>query len=98
MGVISLTTIDALFYFMDQQELQLLKEAVNEIKSLRSQNQLMAARLGVFDDMMMLIRTSPVYPGYSLASPDVVYNMEKQIVKSESEIKETDPAKAKQWP
>lgn len=58
---------------------ELLQLAKNEIASLRSQNQLMAARLGVFDDMMMLLKASPVYPSYGATSPDVVYSIDKAI-------------------
>ncbi len=79
---------------MNQQEIQLLKQAVSEIKTLRSRNELMSARLGVFDDMMMLVKSAPVYPTHGM-QPDIVYDIEKQIVKSESEIKESDWAKAK---
>lgn len=49
------------------QKNDLLKAASAEIKDLRRQNDLMKARLNMFDDMMLLIRTSPTYPsqGYS---------------------------------
>lgn len=57
----------------------LLQSAKNEIVSLRSQNQLMAARLGVFDDMMMLLKAAPIYPAYGGMSPDIVYTIEKEI-------------------
>lgn len=56
----------------------------------------MSARLGVFDDMMSLLKAAPYYSANGLMHPDIVYNIEKQIVKSESEIKATDWEKAKQ--
>lgn len=62
---------------MDNKEL--LQRASSEIKGLRSQNQLMAARLGVFDDMMMVLKTPAVYPGYGGMSPDIVYEIDKAI-------------------
>lgn len=61
------------------ENLELLQRAQNEIKTLRSQNQLMAARLGVFDDMMMLLKTPAVYPPCGMMSPDVVYEIDKAI-------------------
>lgn len=56
----------------------------------------MAARLGVFDDMMMMLKTAPCYPGSGLMHPDIVYDIEKRIIKSESELKEADWEKEKQ--
>ena len=58
---------------------ELLQRASSEIRSLRSQNQLMAARLGVFDDMMMLLKSSPVYPPYGMMAPDVLHELDKAI-------------------
>ena len=72
----------------------LLQLAKNEIISLRNQNQLQAARLGVFDDMMMLLKATPVYPGYGAMSPDVVYEIDKSIEyekrKTEDKMKKED--------
>lgn len=59
-------------------ELDLLKRSATEIKTLRSQNQLMSARLEMFDKMMVLLHTEPNYPGMG-ASPDVVYEIERHI-------------------
>lgn len=67
--------------------LELLQRAKGEIVSLRNQNQLMAARLGVFDDMMMLLKSAAVYPGYGAMSPDVVYEIDKA---AEYEKKKTE--------
>lgn len=61
------------------ESLELLQRAKDEIKTLRSQNQLMAARLGVFDDMMMLLKAAPVYSSYGSMHPDVVYEIDKAI-------------------
>lgn len=40
-------------------ETELLKRASNEIKSLRSQNEIMSARLQMFDQMMLVFQTYP---------------------------------------
>jgi hypothetical protein len=60
-------------------EKQMLQEAVIELKSLRNQNQLMRARLDVFDSMMMVLRTEPARSGSGLMHPDVVYEIEKHL-------------------
>lgn len=59
-------------------ELDLLQRSAMEIKTLRSQNQLMSARLEMFDKMMVLLHTEPNYPGMG-ASPDVVWEIQKYI-------------------
>jgi len=41
------------------QETQILKDAVREIKMLRTQNEFMAARLEMFDKCMLLFNTQP---------------------------------------
>lgn len=69
------------------ENLELLQRAKDEIKSLRSQNQLMAARLGVFDDMMMLLKAAPIYPSYGAMHPDVVYEIDK-LIESDKNKKE----------
>lgn len=59
---------------------ELLKRANEEIKTLRAQNQLMSARLGVFDDMMMMLKSAACYPAYTGAvHPDVVHELEKSM-------------------
>lgn len=57
---------------------ELLQRASSEIKQLRSQNQLMAARLEVFDSMILLFTSMPQRQG-GLMSPDVVWEIEKAI-------------------
>lgn len=70
------------------ENLELLQRAKEEIKTLRSQNQVMAARLGVFDDMMMLLKAAPVYPSYDAMHPDIVYEIDK-AVEADKKKKET---------
>jgi len=60
-------------------EIQLLQEASAEIKTLRRQNELMAARLEVFDTMMRLFHTSPNYGNNGMMHPDIVYQIDKHI-------------------
>lgn len=57
---------------------QLLQQSAQEIKSLRKQNELMTARLDMFDDMMMLFSTIPAQSGRTM-SPDIVYEIEKHL-------------------
>jgi hypothetical protein len=61
---------------MDNKEL--LQRASNEIKGLRSQNQLMAARLEVFDSMMLLFTSDPQRSGGTM-SPDIVWEIDRAI-------------------
>jgi hypothetical protein len=56
----------------------LLQRASNEIKTLRSQNQLMAVRLDMFDSMMLIFTSVPQRQG-GLMSPDIIYEIEKAI-------------------
>lgn len=64
---------------MDEQ-LQMLREAANEIKTLRRQNELMSARLDVFDSMMAVLHT-PIAKKSQGMSPDLVWQIEKYLDK-----------------
>lgn len=64
---------------MKEIHLHLLQQATNEIKSLRKQNELMAARLEMFDTMMRLFHTNPNYGSGGMMSPDVVYEIDKYL-------------------
>lgn len=61
---------------MDNKEL--LQRASSEIKGLRSQNKLMAARLDVFDSMMLLFTSMPQRTGGGMA-PDIVWEIDRAI-------------------
>lgn len=63
---------------MEEQEVYLLRAASGEIKSLRRANELMAARLEVFDSLMLMFNTSPNRSG-GLMSPDLVYEIDKLL-------------------
>jgi len=60
-------------------EQQLLQSAVSEIRSLRKQNELMSARLEVFDNIMRMFHTSPNWGNSGMMHPDIVYEIEKYI-------------------
>lgn len=59
-----------------RKEFSLLQDASNEIKSLRRQNELMSARLSMFDDMMLMFRSEPRYSSQGM-SPDLVWAIDK---------------------
>lgn len=61
-------------------ELQMLREAANEIKNLRRHNELMSARLEVFDSMMAVLHT-PIATKSQGVSPDLVWEIEKYLDK-----------------
>lgn len=63
-----------------EEELQMLREAANEIKNLRRQNELMSARLDVFDSMMAVLHT-PIATKSQGMSPDLVWKIEKYLDK-----------------
>lgn len=59
-------------------ELELLKSATLEIKGLRSQNQIMKARLDMFDDCVALLSARVERSGIGMA-PDLVWEIERHI-------------------
>lgn len=59
-------------------ELELLKSATLEIKGLRSQNQIMKARMDMFDDCVALF-SARVERGSMCMSPDLVWEIERHI-------------------
>lgn len=66
-------------------EADLLAEAAREIKSLRSQNQLMSARLEMFDSMMTVLHTEPARKSQGMA-PDLVWEIEKFLEKKPATV------------
>lgn len=60
------------------QEIELLKSASVEIKNLRRQNELMEARLDMFDNMMAVLHT-PIAQKNRGMSPDLVWEIDKFI-------------------
>lgn len=68
------------------EEIQMLKEATFEIKSLRRQNELMRARLDMFDAMNAILHTHVASRNEGM-SPDLVWQIEKYVASKESEGK-----------
>lgn len=56
----------------------LLQQAAAEIKSLRQQNQLMSARLDMFDSVMAVLHTDVARKSQGM-SPDLVWAIEKYL-------------------
>jgi len=65
-----------------KEELQMLKEATFEIKNLRRQNELMRARLDMFDAMNAILHTQVASQSQGM-SPDLVWQIEKFIAANE---------------
>lgn len=63
-----------------KEESDLLKEAVVEIRTLRNQNQLMSARLDMFDSVMAVLHTEIARKSQGM-SPDLVWEIEKFLEK-----------------
>lgn len=61
----------------------LLRQAQEEIKSLRKQNEILTARVRMFDDMMLLLKAAPGYPGGGLMGPDIIYDIDKAVAAEE---------------
>jgi hypothetical protein len=60
-------------------EKQMLQHAIGEIKTLRASNQLMSARLEVYDQMMRLFHTQPNYGSHGMMHPDIVYEIDNYL-------------------
>jgi len=76
---------------MKDKEKALLRQASEEIKGLRQQNQLLNARLSGFEDALLLLRTPPYYPPQGMAE-DLTYIIDKHIVSLEEEEKDSRQA------
>jgi hypothetical protein len=57
-------------------------KAIEEIKVLRKENERMAYRLKMFDDLMLLFRSGPNSAGMCLGE-DVIFQLEKEIKEDE---------------
>jgi hypothetical protein len=69
---------------MHNQEKALLKEASAQIKNLRRHNELLSARLGGFDDALLLLRTPAVFQGQGM-SEDLTWKIDKHVAAMEVE-------------
>jgi hypothetical protein len=72
---------------MNDQEL--LKSVLLEIETLRKQNQIMRARLDMFDDMMRLLHTTPAHKSEGM-SPDIAYEVKKRLAELDVEKRNND--------
>ncbi len=61
-----------------EEGIRLLQDAKNEIRGLRRQNELMRARLDMFDNMVDLLNTNPSRKEFGM-SPDLCYEIDKFI-------------------
>lgn len=68
------------------QEIGLLNQAVSEIKKLRRQNDLMRARLDMFDAMNAILHTRVAERGEGM-SPDLCWEIERFIQSKNVESK-----------
>lgn len=64
---------------MDEKEL--LQRALSEIKGLRKSNELMNARLDMFDDIMSALHGHPAHKQTGAMHPDIAYEIEKYLAK-----------------
>lgn len=55
----------------------LLKRARYEIKELRQRNELMSAKLEVYETMKMMVNTIPSYPQSGMMHPDILDELKK---------------------
>lgn len=61
------------------EEKELLSRALSEIKSLRNRNELMRARLDMFDAVMSALHGQPATQRDGLMHPDIAYELEKKL-------------------
>lgn len=72
-----------------EREVELLRQAVSEIRILRNQNQLMSARLDMFDSIMSVLHTDVARKGQGM-SPDLTWEIEKFLEKENAGTKVTN--------
>lgn len=60
-------------------EKELLQGALNEINGLRKSNELMRARLDMFDDIMSALHGQPAINKGGLMHPDIAYEIKKHL-------------------
>lgn len=60
-------------------EKELLERALSEIKGLRRQNELMHARLSMFDAVMSALHGTPAHESRGLMHPDIAHEIEVKL-------------------
>lgn len=58
---------------------EILERALSEIKTLRNQNQLMTARLDMFDAVMSALHGTPSQGRLVAMHPDIAFEIQKRI-------------------
>jgi len=67
-------------------EVSLLKEAAREIEQLRNQNRIMSARLDMFDNIQVMLRTD-YQSGRSMGMvPDIVWEINRHLENMAGEL------------
>ena len=72
---------------MDKEQIDLLKQASEEIRSLRNRNQYQSGRLQMFDDMMLMLRTTPGYGSSPGQGEDIAWKIYHAVAQAEAENK-----------
>lgn len=62
-----------------KEEQNLLQRAASEIRSLRRSNELMSAKLEMFDNVMSALHGQPATNRSGAMAPDVVWEIEKYL-------------------
>lgn len=78
---------------MKQDLINTIKESQHTIRDLRRTNEVLGAKVEVFESMMLLFTSQPNFRNQQL-SPDVVYALDKHVEELEDEMR-PQPAKAK---
>lgn len=61
-----------------------METAIHEIRSLRRTNEILSAKVEVFDSMMQVLHTNPAIRGQGM-SPDIAWQMEKHLTEQRKE-------------
>lgn len=73
---------------------EMLIRAKSEIDMLRRENEVLRARVDTMDIMATLLHSVPMHRGSGLASPDIDYEMQKEIGRLALERKQQEEAAA----
>lgn len=65
---------------------ELLRAAATEIQLLRSHNQIMSARLTMYDQMMALFNAEPPRHGVSTMGEDILWKINKALTKPATQL------------
>lgn len=63
---------------MTKEEQGMMETAIHEIRSLRRHNEILSAKVEVFESMMQVLHTSPATRSQGM-SPDIAWQMEKHL-------------------